>query len=81
MFNSVVAGQSWPPLVQTQHSGEQTMMEDDHKRLDEGGAKEQSSDKDPRTSNSELSEENSQALKNQGTANPGEYPDREETPT
>ena len=46
-----------------------------------GGAKEQSSDKDPRTSNSELSEENSQALKNQGTANPGEYPDREETPT
>ena len=57
------------------------MMEDDHKRLDEGGAKEQSSDKDPRTSNSELSEENSQALKNQGTATPGEYPDREETPT
>ena len=57
------------------------MMEDDHKRLDEGGAKEQSSHKDPRTSNSELSEENSQALKNQGTANPGEYPDREETPT
>ena len=57
------------------------MMEDDHKRLDEGGAKERSSDKDRRTSNTELSEENSQALKNQGTATPGEYPDREETPT
>ena len=57
------------------------MMEDDHKRLDESGAKERSSEKDRRTSNTELSEENSQALKNQGTATPGEYPDREETPT
>ncbi len=50
------------------------------KPLDEGGAKERHPSIKDRDENPALQKENRQAVKNQGSVRPEDYPDRDENP-
>lgn len=57
-------------------SGANNSAKQDHKRLGEGGAKDRGSSIESRKSDPALQKESRQAVKNQGKANPQDYPDR-----
>lgn len=56
------------------------MGRDTQKPLDEGGAKERHPSIKDEEENPTLQKENRQAVKNQGSAKPEDYPDRGENP-
>ncbi len=56
------------------------MGRDTQKPLDEGGAKERHPSIKDEDENPALQKENRQAVKNQGSAKPEDYPDRGENP-